>query len=61
MVPIKHGSPFHIWRSLVEKAGYKISDIPNTWDAFLDFFNPVQDKFQHRECAISMPTAIADC
>jgi len=28
-------SPFHIWRSLVEKAGYKTSDIPNTWDAFL--------------------------
>ena len=23
------GVPFHFWRSLVEKAGYKISDIPN--------------------------------
>lgn len=34
--------PFHIWKSLVEKAGFKISDIPNTWDAFLDFFKPVQ-------------------
>ncbi len=34
------GVPFHFWRSLVEKAGYKISDIPNTWDAFLDFFKP---------------------
>jgi multiple sugar transport system substrate-binding protein len=40
------GIPFHIWRSLVEKAGYKISDIPNTWDAFLDFFKPVQDKLR---------------
>ena len=40
------GVPFHIWRSLVEKAGYKISDIPNTWDAFLDFFKPVQDKLR---------------
>ncbi len=38
--------PFHIWRSMVEKAGYKISDIPNTWDAFLDFFRPVQDKLR---------------
>src|SRR5437016_9815479 len=38
--------PFHIWKSLVEKAGYKISDIPNTWDAFLNFFKPVQDKLR---------------
>ena len=37
---------FHIWRSLVEKTGYKIEDIPNTWDAFLDFFEPVQDKLR---------------
>src|SRR5215468_2121422 len=40
------GVPFHIWGSLVEKAGYKISDIPNTWDAFLDFFKPVQDNLR---------------
>jgi len=47
MVPMKiNGCPFHIWRSLVEKAGYKISEIPNTWDAFLDFFKPVQDKLR---------------
>jgi multiple sugar transport system substrate-binding protein len=46
-VPMKAaGIPFHIWRSLVEKAGYKIEDIPNTWDAFLDFFKPVQDKLR---------------
>jgi multiple sugar transport system substrate-binding protein len=35
--------PFHIWKSLVEKGGQKISDLPNTWDAFMDFFKPVQD------------------
>ncbi len=47
MVPMKIAAvPFHIWKSLVEKAGYKISDIPNTWDAFLDFFKPVQDKLR---------------
>src|SRR5260370_24133088 len=40
------GVPFHFWRSLIEKAGYKVSDIPNTWDAFLDFFKPVQDKLR---------------
>jgi multiple sugar transport system substrate-binding protein len=46
-VPMKcAGIPFHIWRSLIDKAGYKLEDIPNTWDAFLDFFKPVQDKLR---------------
>jgi multiple sugar transport system substrate-binding protein len=35
-------APFHIWNSLVEKAGYKLSDAPKTWDAFWDFFKPMQ-------------------
>jgi multiple sugar transport system substrate-binding protein len=49
MAPMKLGSwPFHFWRSLVEKAGYKVSDIPNTWDTFLDFFMPVQDKLREQ-------------
>jgi multiple sugar transport system substrate-binding protein len=38
--------PFHIWKSLVEKAGFKAADIPKTWDAFLDFFEPVQTKLR---------------
>ena len=38
--------PFHFWGSLVEKAGYKVSDIPNTWTGFLDFFRPIQPKLQ---------------
>jgi len=38
--------PFHYWRDLVEKAGYKETDIPNTWDAFIDFFKPVQEKLR---------------
>ena len=38
--------PFHIWGDLVEKAGYKVSDIPDKWDAFIDFFKPVQQKLQ---------------
>jgi multiple sugar transport system substrate-binding protein len=42
-VPMKIAAvPFHIWKSLVEKGGSKISDLPNTWDAFMDFFKPVQ-------------------
>jgi multiple sugar transport system substrate-binding protein len=39
-------TPFHIWGSLVEKAGFKTSDIPNRWDAFLDFFKPMQQRLQ---------------
>jgi multiple sugar transport system substrate-binding protein len=35
--------PFRYWKSLVEKSGQKVSDIPNTWDAFNNFFRPVQD------------------
>jgi multiple sugar transport system substrate-binding protein len=38
--------PFHAWKSLLEKAGYKTSDIPKTWDAFLDFFPQVADKLR---------------
>jgi multiple sugar transport system substrate-binding protein len=46
-VPMKAaGIPFHTWSSLIEKAGFKTTDIPKTWDAFLDFFMPVQDKLR---------------
>ena len=42
-VPMKTGAtPFHIWRSLIEKAGHKESDLPKKWDEFIDFFLPVQ-------------------
>ena len=37
-----------IWRTLVEKAGYKMSDMPKTWDEFFDFFEPVQDKLREK-------------
>ncbi len=47
VVPLRiTGWPFHIWGSLVEKAGFKVADIPNKWDAFLDFFMPVQDNLR---------------
>src|SRR5258705_10836381 len=36
----------HIWRPLVEKAGYQMSDIPKTWDAFYNFFKEVQKKLR---------------
>jgi multiple sugar transport system substrate-binding protein len=45
--------------SLVEKAGYKIADIPNTWDAFLDFFKPVQDSLRKQGMRTFTPMAIS--
>jgi len=46
-VPIRAGViPCHIWKSLVEKAGMKIEDIPKTWDAYFDFFKKVQDNLR---------------
>jgi len=38
--------PNHIWRPLVEKAGYTLEDIPKNWDAFYDFFKEVQKKLR---------------
>jgi multiple sugar transport system substrate-binding protein len=43
LVPVKQAvAPFHIWGDLVTKAGFKLADVPKTWDAFWDFFKPVQ-------------------
>jgi multiple sugar transport system substrate-binding protein len=40
--------PNHVWKSLVEKAGYKIEDMPKTWDAYYDFFKGVQKKLREQ-------------
>jgi multiple sugar transport system substrate-binding protein len=46
-VPIRAAIvPCHIWKSLVEKAGMKLADIPKTWDAYFDFFKKVQDNLR---------------
>jgi multiple sugar transport system substrate-binding protein len=46
-VPYTQGVlPNHVWRPLVEKAGYKMEDIPKTWDAYYDFFKEVQKKLR---------------
>jgi multiple sugar transport system substrate-binding protein len=37
-----YGVTNHVWRSLVEQAGYKMADIRKNWDAFYDFFKGVQ-------------------
>src|SRR6201993_22640 len=36
----------HIWRPLVEKAGYSMEDLPKTWNAYYDFFKEVQKKLR---------------
>src|ERR1700732_670531 len=38
--------PNHIWRPLIEKAGFTLEDVPKTWDAFYDFFKEVQKKLR---------------
>ena len=40
--------PFHVWNSLVEKAGFKMTDAPKTWDAFWDFFKPMQKELRSK-------------
>src|SRR5215471_6880031 len=39
-------TPFHVWRSLLAKAGHKPADIPKTWDSFLEFFEQMQTKLR---------------
>ena len=47
MIPFKTAVlPFHVWMPLVEKAGFKLADAPKTWDAFWDFFKPMQAKLR---------------
>jgi multiple sugar transport system substrate-binding protein len=47
LVPVKQAvAPIHIWGDLVTKAGFKLSDAPKTWDAFWDFFKPVQTELR---------------
>ncbi len=43
LAPVKQAcAPFHIWGDLVRKAGMSLSDAPKTWDAYWNFFKPVQ-------------------
>jgi multiple sugar transport system substrate-binding protein len=58
LAPIKQACiPFHIWGSLVEKAGLNLSDAPKTWDAFWDFFKPDP---KVREAAIKSVAYLTD-
>jgi multiple sugar transport system substrate-binding protein len=63
LCPIKQGAtPFHIWGDLVEKAGYKLSDIPPKWDDHWKFFaslqKPLREKGMRRvyTCGLQITT-----
>src|SRR5205823_9553322 len=48
-VPYNQGAlPNHVWRPLIEKAGFKMADIPKTWDAYYDFFKEMQKKLREQ-------------
>lgn len=48
-VPFKCSSqPFHVWADLVEKAGYKMSDVPDKWDERWSWFKPMQAKLRDK-------------
>jgi multiple sugar transport system substrate-binding protein len=43
LCPIKQGAtPFHIWGDLVEKAGLKMSEIPDNWDGVWTYLKQAQ-------------------
>ncbi len=47
LAPVKQASaPYHIWSDLVEKAGFKMSDIPARWDDRWNFFKSVQKELR---------------
>jgi multiple sugar transport system substrate-binding protein len=47
LAPVKQAcAPIHIWGDLIAKAGFKLSDAPKTWDAYWDFFKPVQKELR---------------
>jgi multiple sugar transport system substrate-binding protein len=58
-VPYDQGAlPNHVWRPLVEKAGYKMTDIPKTWDAYYNFFKDVQKKLREQRVRTFMASVL---
>ncbi len=46
-IPLKQQAlHYFVWRPLLEKAGYKLADVPKTWDAYFKFFEDVQKKLR---------------
>lgn len=46
-VPLKQQAlHYFVWKPLIEKAGFKVSDIPKDWDAYFNFFETAQKKLR---------------
>ncbi len=46
-VPLKQQAlHYFVWRPMLEAAGYQVSDVPTTWDAYFKFFETVQEKLR---------------
>ncbi len=49
LVPYDQGGWInHVWKSLVEKSGHSMEDIPKTWDAYYNFFKDVQKNLREQ-------------
>ena len=59
-VPWKTASvPFHVWKSLIEKSGQKVADIPKTGTLFSIFSGRCKTACADRGCATSTAWAIS--
>jgi len=48
-VPLKQQAlHYFVWKPMIEAAGYKMEDIPKTWEAYFDFFEGVQKKLRDK-------------
>jgi multiple sugar transport system substrate-binding protein len=48
-VPLKQQAlHYFVWKPMIEAAGYKMDDIPKTWEAYFDFFESVQKKLRDK-------------
>ncbi len=46
-VPLKQQAMhYFVWKPLIEKAGFQVSDIPKEWEAYFNFFEGVQKKLR---------------
>ncbi len=46
-IPMKQQAlHYFAWRPMIEAAGFKVEDVPKTWDAYFDFFATVQKKLR---------------
>ena len=46
-VPLKQQAlHYFVWKPMIEAAGYRMEDIPKTWEAYFNFFEDVQKKLR---------------